>query len=52
MITFSNIHGAMIYRDEHGATTGYEDVFTKIAICRKHYAEVGLGADYVDTFIR
>jgi len=44
MITFFKIHGAMIYLDEHGATTGYEDVFTKIAMCRKHYAEVGLGA--------
>ena len=52
MITFFNIHGAMIYLDEKGNTTGYEDVFTKIALCRKHYVDVGLGADYVDQFIR
>lgn len=52
MITFFNIHGAMIYVDEQGNTTGYEDVFTKIALCRKHYIDVGLGADYVDQFIR
>ncbi len=52
MITQFNIHGAMVYLDEEGNHTGYEDVFTKIDMCRKHYAEVGLGADYVDQFIR
>jgi 2,4'-dihydroxyacetophenone dioxygenase len=36
MITFFNIHGAMVYVDEPG-TTGYEDVFTKIEMCRRHY---------------
>lgn len=52
MITFFNISGCMYYvndRDEH---TGYEDVFTKIDMCRKHYTEVGLGSNYVDQFIR
>ena len=52
MITFFNISGAMIYLDADGRTIGYEDVFTKIEMCRRHYAEVGLGADYVDAFIR
>jgi hypothetical protein len=52
MITFFNISGAMIYVDEAGRTTAYEDVHTKIEMCRKHYVEVGLGADYVDRFIR
>jgi len=52
MITFFNISGAMVYLDEHGKTTGYEDVFTKIELCRQHYAKAGLGADYVDQFIR
>jgi hypothetical protein len=52
MITFFNVHGAMIYVDEQGNTTGYEDVFTKISMCRKHYTEVGLGAGYVDQFVR
>jgi hypothetical protein len=27
-------------------------VFIKIDMCRKHYESVGLGADYVDQFIR
>ena len=42
----------MVYVDEKGNTTGYEDVFTKIEMCRKHYIAVGLGADYVDQFVR
>jgi len=52
MITFFNIHGAMVYVDEQGQSTGYEDVFTKIEMCRRHYTEVGLGAGYVDQFVR
>jgi len=52
MITQFNIHGAMIYLDDNGKTTGYEDVFTKIEMCRKHYIDVGLGADFIDQFIR
>jgi 2,4'-dihydroxyacetophenone dioxygenase len=52
MITFFNIGGAMIYVDAEGRQTGYEDVFTKIAMCRAHYRDVGLAADYVDRFIR
>ncbi|MEC4720066.1 2,4'-dihydroxyacetophenone dioxygenase family protein [Noviherbaspirillum sp. CPCC 100848] len=52
MITFFNISGAMIYVDEHGVQTGYEDVFTKIDMCRRHYETVGLGADHVRRFMR
>jgi 2,4'-dihydroxyacetophenone dioxygenase len=52
MLTFFNIAGAMVYVDDAGNTTGYEDVFTKIEMCRKHYAAVGLGADYVTQFVR
>jgi len=52
MITFFNIQGAMIYVDADGRQTGYEDVFTKIEMCRSHYRDSGLGAAYVDQFIR
>ena len=52
MITFFNISGAMIYVDDTGRQSGYEDVFTKIDMCRAHYAGCGLGAGYVDQFIR
>jgi hypothetical protein len=52
MITFFNISGCMIYLDADNKQIGMEDVFTKIDMCRRHYAAVGLGADYVDQFIR
>ena len=52
MITFFNIHGAMVYVDENGEMTGYEDVFTKIDMCRRHYRECGLGEDFVDQYVR
>jgi 2,4'-dihydroxyacetophenone dioxygenase len=52
MITLFHITGAMIYVDPWGHQTGYEDVFTKIAICRDYYGANGLGATFVDQFIR
>ena len=52
MITFFNISGAMIYVDDADRVTAYEDVHTKIDMCRRHYVEVGLGSDYVKRFIR
>jgi hypothetical protein len=52
LITLFNVNGALIYVDEKGDTVGYEDVFAKIEMCRKHYPENGLGADNVGQFIR
>ncbi|MGI8896363.1 MAG: 2,4'-dihydroxyacetophenone dioxygenase family protein [Casimicrobiaceae bacterium] len=52
MITFFNIGGAMIYLDEDGRQNGYEDVWSKIDLCRNHYDAVGLGAHFVQQFIR
>lgn len=52
MITLFHITGAMIYVDPWGKVTGFEDVFSKIDMCRAHYAANGLGADYVERFIR
>jgi quercetin dioxygenase-like cupin family protein len=52
MITFFQVNGAMIYVDPDGKNTGYDDVFTRIDKCRRHYAAVGLGADYIDRFVR
>ncbi|MBU2486789.1 MAG: 2,4'-dihydroxyacetophenone dioxygenase family protein [Alphaproteobacteria bacterium] len=52
MITYFQVNGVMLYVDPYGKTMGFEDVFTKIDMCRKHYEAVGLGADYVDQFIR
>ena len=52
MITLFQVNGVMCYVDPYGEVLGYEDVFTKIDLCRTHYEKVGLGADYVDQFIR
>lgn len=52
MITMFQVNGCMIYVDPDGKQLGYEDVFTKIDMCRAHYAACGLGADFTDQFIR
>ena len=52
MITWFLVTGAMIYVDEDGKQTGFTDVFDRIELCRKHYIDVGLGADFVNQFIR
>ena len=52
MVTLFHVTGAYVYVDPDGVPVGVEDVFTKIDNCRRHYASVGLGADYVDRFLR
>lgn len=52
MITWFLVNGAMIYVNEKGEQVGFTDVFDRVEICRRHYTEVGLGADYVEQFIR
>jgi len=52
MITFFQVNGAMIYVDPEGRVQGYEDVFTKIELCRRHFAATGLGDSFVTQFIR
>lgn len=52
MITLFHVTGALIYCDPDGKQTGYDDVFTKIDMCRRHFEAIGLGGDYVKRFIR
>lgn len=52
MITLFHITGALIYVDEVGQTCGYDDVHTKIEMCRRHFEQVGLSAQFVEQFIR
>ncbi len=53
MIAMFHVTGALLYCDpETGEVTGFDDVFTKLEKARKHYEKVGLGADYVDQFVR
>jgi quercetin dioxygenase-like cupin family protein len=52
MITLFQVNGAMIYVDPDGEVLGYEDVFTKIDHCRRHFTAAGLGESFVEQFIR
>ena len=52
MLTLFHVSGALIYVDEKGVATHFDDVHTKIEMCRRHFAQVGLGADYVRQFVR
>ena len=52
MITFFHVTGCLYYVDPDGNPLGYDDVFTLIEDCRAHYEKVGLGAGFVDQFIR
>ncbi len=52
MITLFQVNGAMIYVDPDGRVLGYEDVFTKIDLCRRHFIAAGLGENFVEQFIR
>jgi 2,4'-dihydroxyacetophenone dioxygenase len=52
MATLFHVSGAYVYVDPDGATVGVEDVFTKIEKARAHYDRVGLGASYVEQFVR
>lgn len=52
MITLFTVHGALMYVDPDGTSTGYDDVFTRIEKYRAHFEAIGYGADYVKHFIR
>lgn len=52
MITLFHVTGAYIYVDPDGTPTGVEDVFSKLENARRHYAQIGLGADFADQFVR
>jgi len=52
MITMFQIHGCLVLLDENGAVTGFEDVFSRVEQCRAHFEAVGLGASYVERFLR
>lgn len=52
MITMFHVTGAYIYVDPDGVPVGVEDVFSKLEKAKKHYEEVGLGANFVNQFVR
>ena len=52
MQTVFFIGGAVLYIDDGDKVVHVEDNIGLIETCREHYEKVGLGADYVDQFIR
>jgi quercetin dioxygenase-like cupin family protein len=52
MVTYFIVSGSLTYVDPDGRATGYDDVFTRLAICADHFERVGLGRDYVRKFVR
>jgi len=52
MITLFHVCGALIYYNESGQPVGHDDVHTKIEMCRRHFEATGLGADYIEQFVR
>ncbi len=52
MVTLFQVNGSLMYVDPEGNSTGYDDVFTRVEKARAHFTAAGLGADYVERFIR
>lgn len=44
--------GPLIWLDGDGNPDGYFDVHDYVAMCRKHFEEVGISAGYVNTLLR
>lgn len=52
MTTFFVTRGALVYTDAEGRQIGYEDVFTRLALCREHYARTGRDPAELEAMIR
>jgi 2,4'-dihydroxyacetophenone dioxygenase len=50
-VTF-NVTGPLIWLDENGDDAGHFDVFDYLELCKAHYEQFGIGADYVQSLIR
>jgi 2,4'-dihydroxyacetophenone dioxygenase len=46
------VTGPLIWLDESGEPEGIFDVFNYIEMCKAHFDETGIGADYVETLFR
>lgn len=52
MTTFFVTRGSLVYTDAEGRQIGYEDVFTRLALCREHYARTGRDPAELERMIR
>jgi 2,4'-dihydroxyacetophenone dioxygenase len=52
MMFVAFVRGALLYVDEQGNLTGYDDVFTRLEAVRKHHRASGLGDEHLQRVIR
>jgi 2,4'-dihydroxyacetophenone dioxygenase len=52
MLVHFNVTGPLIWLDEDGEPNGFFDVHSYIALCKEHYEQVGIGADYIESLFR
>lgn len=54
MVTLFIVGGGLIYLDkaEHGGFVAYEDGFSILELCRKHYRQAGLDVRQLDLLVR
>lgn len=52
MRAFFVVTGPLVWLDEDGKGHDLFDVHDYLELCRRHYDEAGIGADYIDTLIR
>ena len=52
MMTFFVTRGSLIYTDAAGRQSGYEDVFSRLALARAHWAAHGLDPAELDAMMR
>jgi 2,4'-dihydroxyacetophenone dioxygenase len=52
MITFFVVHGGLVKIDQQRRPVGYENALTKIELCERWYERCGLGAGFVQRYVR
>jgi 2,4'-dihydroxyacetophenone dioxygenase len=52
MKAFFNVTGPLIWLDENGDPSGHFDAFDYLELCRSHYEQVGIGADFIRSLMR
>ena len=53
MLVHFNVTGPLIWLDEAGEPNGFlRRPLSYIALCKEHYEQVGIGADYIETLFR
>ena len=52
MTTLFVTHGCLVFTNKDGEAIGFEDVFTRLEKCRRHYREIGRDPAELDALVR